>query len=703
MTWKQKENLESSETYSQRCLAKGEYAIELVHVGQAKLYVWCDSLASKEQWLASLRSTVEEWLSQKTRLNNASARPVGTTVQITPGVAYSQGQSTGLDESFNGSIQVKRQSMESNTISSQNGSISSLREFNDDKAPLALSPLSPASPPTLPPKPKANTSAVDVNAKIKHVSMDPPTRQPPPPPLKPSPASTSTHDLNRGSAEHLTASKETISSEKHVRLHDSNHTPDEDVDADADSLVEDDERASAPSQQHTKVLSQPGPKRPAPPPPIPQPRKHSSPSLLGSSSGLSENHVRESQPQLSRDDVNSSTTSLKKKGAPPPIPPKPIGVQPTHQKSGSDLNKPMAASASDLIIQTKVIDNYSINQGLSTDQPWSPSHARSATTSSPSQQVKGPGFSLHVQDESRGSKESFAGRNSGGVDDSNIHRRQVTDGPVTRSVTQSARVYAHVSNDLSAVVEKKVNDKSIQEQPLEEEEGSSSTKTVEITTPSKSHISTAQQKAGRPASGSISHANSKSSIIIAGTNLPRAGTNVNRPVREAKILDLVRGAGSNSKSFVYLLRVSYVGAGTSNNGSSGDDSQQYTILKRTYDHFFDLHLQLVGHFPDAAGITTSVELLHDSNSTSPGKKQDRILPELPPQMMFVSEASARARIGQLQSYVDVRFQSYHEHPSRFIYSQFRYSHYCHSRTRFQGHLLSLNSSIAVANLYSLIR
>ncbi|KAI8916449.1 hypothetical protein BC831DRAFT_499483 [Entophlyctis helioformis] len=140
----------------------------------------------------------------------------------------------------------------------------------------------------------------------------------------------------------------------------------------------------------------------------------------------------------------------------------------------------------------------------------------------------------------------------------------------------------------------------------------------------------------------------------------RTNTAINKPVKAAKILDILRGTGAGPKAYTYSIAVTHIGL---------PDSQPPTLIQRTFDNFFDLHLQLVGHFPEAAGISTGAEVIRATTTTattaaaSPASGAGggqagqppvkRILPELPGQMMFVSEAAARARTVQLQAYLDV--------------------------------------------------
>ncbi|KAJ3410974.1 Myosin 10A, isoform D [Chytridiales sp. JEL 0842] len=106
----------------------------------------------------------------------------------------------------------------------------------------------------------------------------------------------------------------------------------------------------------------------------------------------------------------------------------------------------------------------------------------------------------------------------------------------------------------------------------------------------------------------------------------------NKPVKKATIIDVKRMSsnGTQSKDYVYILRVAYVG--------TADNT--YSLVHHTFDDFFDFHLQLIGHFPEEAGLH-----LHQTSESA------RIIPELPAQMMFVSETVAKSRTGALQEYV----------------------------------------------------
>lgn len=105
---------------------------------------------------------------------------------------------------------------------------------------------------------------------------------------------------------------------------------------------------------------------------------------------------------------------------------------------------------------------------------------------------------------------------------------------------------------------------------------------------------------------------------------------VNKPTKSAMIVDVLK-AGKNS--YVYVLEVERVG-----------DTARAKIYN-TFEDFFDLHLQLLGHFPVEAGAAASSNVVRSPNDK-------RIIPDLPSQMMFVTYEVARTRGVALQTYID---------------------------------------------------
>ncbi|TPX67259.1 hypothetical protein SpCBS45565_g03905 [Spizellomyces sp. 'palustris'] len=135
-------------------------------------------------------------------------------------------------------------------------------------------------------------------------------------------------------------------------------------------------------------------------------------------------------------------------------------------------------------------------------------------------------------------------------------------------------------------------------------------------------------------------------------NRAKSGTIFNKPVRKATIIDVIRqqppaaSRSATGKDYVYLIDVFHVGV--------FDD--QHMTIRHTYDDFFDFHMQLIGHFPEEAGVRVGL-MQKDSTGeleSMPGAWSEgprRIIPELPGQMMFVSEAAAKGRMAQLQDYI----------------------------------------------------
>ncbi|KAI8833753.1 hypothetical protein BC829DRAFT_407635 [Chytridium lagenaria] len=122
--------------------------------------------------------------------------------------------------------------------------------------------------------------------------------------------------------------------------------------------------------------------------------------------------------------------------------------------------------------------------------------------------------------------------------------------------------------------------------------------------------------------------------------------NINRPVKSATIMDVTRKTEKNGKDFVYTLRVQYVGQAESN---------VMYIVQHTYEDFFEFHLQLIGHFPEEAGVAKKEGGFKGPSAQVAKVEEDgkikRIVPELPGQMMVVSEAVAKTRIEMLQNYI----------------------------------------------------
>ncbi|KAJ3147126.1 Rho guanine nucleotide exchange factor 4 [Geranomyces michiganensis] len=169
----------------------------------------------------------------------------------------------------------------------------------------------------------------------------------------------------------------------------------------------------------------------------------------------------------------------------------------------------------------------------------------------------------------------------------------------------------------------------------------------------------ASSAAGRPEQAKAPPLN-RTATATSSSSL--GGTLRNKPVRRAQITDVTRAP---QKDYVYHIQV-FHDAPT----DPAVQQQQAPVIRHTYDDFFDLHMQLISHFPEEAGVAASLPSRADSMADvdMPGGWQSkhssvssavqptpsppkRIIPELPGQMMYVSEAAAKARIPSLQSYI----------------------------------------------------
>ncbi|KAJ3334259.1 Myosin 10A, isoform D [Blyttiomyces sp. JEL0837] len=121
---------------------------------------------------------------------------------------------------------------------------------------------------------------------------------------------------------------------------------------------------------------------------------------------------------------------------------------------------------------------------------------------------------------------------------------------------------------------------------------------------------------------------------------PRAYKSFNKPIKRVMVAEVLKQSGQKqgSKDYIYSIRVFYVGPAAV--------ETTYSIIYHTFEDFVDFHLQLIGHFPEEAGLQLRPSLPNQTGDNAP----QRIIPELPGQMMFVSEAVAKARIGLLQEY-----------------------------------------------------
>jgi hypothetical protein len=110
--------------------------------------------------------------------------------------------------------------------------------------------------------------------------------------------------------------------------------------------------------------------------------------------------------------------------------------------------------------------------------------------------------------------------------------------------------------------------------------------------------------------------------------------NISKPVNSATIIGVENVIIDSLKKYVYIIQV--------DRGPT-----DISIVHHTYDDFFDLHLQLIGNFPEEAGVSIG---FFNKNNTN--KVTRRIIPDLPAQMMFVSEAIAKSRVMGLQEYIN---------------------------------------------------
>ena len=155
-------------------------------------------------------------------------------------------------------------------------------------------------------------------------------------------------------------------------------------------------------------------------------------------------------------------------------------------------------------------------------------------------------------------------------------------------------------------------------------------KTVEKHAAPERYISLIRQHHPAPARG-----NNRSSANLAGNAAPPAAAGpqkVSKPVSKVNILQVQK---TGPVEYLYELEVF----------RQQQKTEQVDYLWKSFNDFFELHLLLLGHFPEEAGIV--------SNYKDGAPTPMRILPELPCQMMVVSEAVAEARLNQLQTYIDV--------------------------------------------------
>ncbi|KAI8999847.1 hypothetical protein BC832DRAFT_563834 [Gaertneriomyces semiglobifer] len=202
--------------------------------------------------------------------------------------------------------------------------------------------------------------------------------------------------------------------------------------------------------------------------------------------------------------------------------------------------------------------------------------------------------------------------------------------------------------------------------------GGPSSSSAKPPSPPKSEAVAASQRdkpqTPTPGSKATSVTSAKEALPVQ-TRISRSNTasptscSVNKPIRRAQVEGVFRPPTRESstfrsatgKDYVYTVRVFPVGLAA--------DDEGYAI-RHTYEDFFDFHMQLIGHFPEEAGVRVKLlqqhqqpEAITDDSGEQhfmPGAWTEgpkRIIPELPGQMMFVSEAAAKGRVGQLQEYI----------------------------------------------------
>jgi hypothetical protein len=159
-----------------------------------------------------------------------------------------------------------------------------------------------------------------------------------------------------------------------------------------------------------------------------------------------------------------------------------------------------------------------------------------------------------------------------------------------------------------------------------------------------------------PAQPFITHTNSrlpiKSQPVISKPISKATIVNVSRSNLKSTSMSSINSTASlggsaaiTSNNFLYTIQVETI------------SKQMYHITK-SFDDFFELHLNLLGHFPECAGIvidSSQSKVGFAKSKEMKGSEQQRILPQLPQQMMFVSEQVASSRISTLQVYIDVLF------------------------------------------------
>ncbi|KAI9141017.1 hypothetical protein BKA69DRAFT_469474 [Paraphysoderma sedebokerense] len=134
--------------------------------------------------------------------------------------------------------------------------------------------------------------------------------------------------------------------------------------------------------------------------------------------------------------------------------------------------------------------------------------------------------------------------------------------------------------------------------------------------------------------------------LLSRRSTQQPATSFSKPIMSSIIIGVYKPS-EQTKDYIYVTETTHVSVA------------QSFLSFHTFDDFFDFHLQLIGHFPEEAGLNvhnliTLPKSLHSGHSSADTTEKPRIIPEFPPQMMMVNDAIARARLLKLQEYLNVR-------------------------------------------------
>ncbi|KAH6583550.1 hypothetical protein BASA61_007950 [Batrachochytrium salamandrivorans] len=527
--------------------AESECQIEIVHVGSARCTFIFDNPALKEGWITAIKNSVDEWISQKTRMNTVSshAKEASTTVCKDDGDVDAEAE-----------------------VGSRHKAVPSTEERLS--TPFGSS---------------QNISQNNIYAETSFI-----------------PLSGSCNNIKSTSGLHRTCTSETL-----LPLNESTHS----------STTHTSEPAQDGMSQNISLLAALAIRRP--PPPVPEHRALDSIELVSAA-------VDGSKPPIVR--PSPSALQMQK-----------MRLLKGYNDSKSNMGRGSSSQIKPPEESVKRAKNMIVQVKHDGTASASNSHLRSATAdpslSNTSLASIDNGTSMIAGvDHKKGTFKE-------GASTTQLISRDLVELPQTR--TRSATDQPFRSEEFSHPTEKSdIDNKISASDRLSSNSINDQGNMTNSSPPSKAavaasnHPTTSSPLAPRGGSSYSTKTQEGSSVV----NIHRYNTSINKPVKEAKIIDLKRGPGSGVKSFLYVMSISYIGMPDLHTGS----------VSQSFDTFFDLHLQLVGHFPEAAGISTGAEVIRASGGKSDAK---RILPELPGQMMFVSEAVARGRIAQLQQYLDV--------------------------------------------------